>query len=540
MGYLERLRGYLERVARAPEGLPAVHVDLAAHRRRFAAAWEEVVASRKQLHSGDAPPERWQRDIWHKEDQLLYDMRWDLPTFVEEVADQLVESLVPDASAEELGKLINVAIGFAIGAEDTSGARGLDEEIGRIAQTACARLQRSYPRYGWESPARYTFEIRATRKHADRYTLTRSGTTLLQLPGLDAVRWLLALEAAQSLGPADEWRVSPELAAQLLKEPQREVEADELLDGSWPFSLATVRRLGAMKLLQYQGQDLERGFKGWSYAVFDRARPLLEDIAEQRATPFAVLADALLRDEVALALDGIRPAPERALRESAAAATALQARMVVHEIRNALVPAQIALSRLVRELGQVTDGEPFQRYRGRVDAGIHRALAFADEMLRVANLGVEPAAPFDVSAALRDAVAGLAGELNGNLRCAPLEAAPAVVGPRGRFVLAIANVLRNAAQPVAGREGIVEVSLGVKEDALVLCVDDDGPGVPPDQRRAIFDAGVALRAGGSGQGLALVRQVIEGEMAGSVACGDSPLGGARFEIVIPLRRGRTP
>ncbi|WP_437893524.1 ATP-binding protein [Sorangium sp. So ce124] len=539
MGYLERLRSYLERVARAPEGLAVVYIDLAAHRRHFAAAWERVVASRK-LSQDDTPPERWERDTWHREDELLYNMRWDLPTFVEEVADQLVESLVPDASAEELRRLIDVAIGFGIGDWDSSGARGLDEEIGRIAEAASERLKRSQQRYGWESPARYAFEIRAIRKHADRYTLTRSGATLLSLPGLDAVRWLLALEAAQSLGPADEWRISPELAAQLLKEPRREVEVEEQLDGSWPFSLATVRRLGAMKLLQYQRQDPEQGLMGWSYTVFDRARPLLEDIAEQRATPFAVLADALLRDEVALALDSVRPDPERALRESAAAATALQARMVVHEIRNALVPAQIALSRLVRELGHAMDIEPLQRHRGRVDAGIHRALAFADEMLRVANLGEEPAAPFDVSAALRDAIAGLAGELNGGLRCAPIEGAPAVVGPRGRFVLAITNVLRNSAQAVAGREGIVEVSLDVKDDEILLRVDDNGPGVPPDQRRAIFEPGVALRAGGSGQGLALVRQVIEGEMVGSVVCGESPLGGARFEIVIPLRRGRTP
>ena len=517
MRYLERLRGYLERAARAREGLRCVHIDLAAHRRHFVDAWEDIMATRK-LREDDAPPAPWLRDVQRKQDQLLRNMREHLPTFVEEVADQLIESLVPETYTDELATLIQVAIFRGAGAEISSGQPGIDEEINRIAKAACTRLQQSQ-RYGWESPARYAFEIRATRKQADRYTLTRGGATLLQLPGVDAVRWLLTLEAAQSLGPADEWRLSPDFAAQLLKEPQREVQVEELRDGSWPFSLATLGRLGAMGLLQYQGQDLERGFRGWSYTVYDRARPLLEDIAEQRATPFAVLADALLRDEVALALDGIRPDPERALRESAAAATALQARMVVHEIRNALVPAQIALSRLVRELGHTMAGDPFQRYRGRVDAGIDRALAFADEMLRVANLGVEPAAPFDVSAALRDAMAGLAGELKGSLRCAPLEGAPAVVGSRGRFVLAITNVLRNAAQAVAGREGIVEVSLEVKEDALVLRVDDDGPGVPPDQRRAIFDPGVALRAGGSGQGLALVRQVIEGEMAGSVACG---------------------
>ena len=107
-----------------------------------------------------------------------------------------------------------------------------------------------------------------------------------------------------------------------------------------------------------------------------------------------MLADALLRDEGARAFDGVRHDPETALRESAAATTELQARMVVHEIRNALIPAQVALSRLVRGLGEeAVAAEPLQRQRGRVDAGIQRALNFADEMLRVARIGMEPRTP---------------------------------------------------------------------------------------------------------------------------------------------------
>jgi nitrogen-specific signal transduction histidine kinase len=54
-------------------------------------------------------------------------------------------------------------------------------------------------------------------------------------------------------------------------------------------------------------------------------------------------------------------------------------------------------------------------------------------------------------------------------------------------------------------------------------------------RDAIFKPGVTLRPGGSGQGLALVWQVIVGEMLGSAVCDDSPLGGARFEIVMPAK-----
>ncbi|WP_437629832.1 ATP-binding protein [Sorangium sp. So ce854] len=538
MGFLERLRAYLERVERAPHGLPAVRIDIAAHRRHFVACCDRDQEERAERLLG-LPPEL-QRTTSRETEEEIEELRDSLPAFVEEVADQILETLAPNASSEELTHLINVAISWQMHVANVStGSRGLDQEIGRLASSARSQQRQRGARDGWRSPARYAFEIRATRRQNDRHVLTRSGAAFLELPGSDAVRWLLALEAAQSLGPADEWRASPELAVQLLREPAREIEVDELMHGAWQFSLSSIRRLGALRLLHYEHQDPSRGMEGWSYTVFEQARPLLEELAERHPTPFAVLANALLRDEVAHTLDSVRPDPELALRESAASATALQARMVVHEIRNALIPAQGALSRLVRDLGEATQVEPLRRHRVRVDAGIQRALAFADEMLRVANLGVEPAAPFDAAAAVRDAIAGVAVELNGSLRYLPPEGAPAaVVGPRARFVLAVTNLLRNAAQAVAGQGGIVEVSLEAQEERLVLRVDDSGPGVPVEQRRAVFEPGVALRAGGSGQGLALVRQVVEGEMHGAVACGDSPLGGARFEIVIPAREAK--
>jgi len=515
MGFLERLRAYLERVERAPQGLPAAWIDLAWHQRHFIAECDRAAA--------------------HKNPSAETKLKNNLRIFIEHVSDEILEELAPDASPRELADLIDAAISFALGLERTTGSRGRDEEIARFAGFALDRLSMDGAFDGWQWPSRYAFEIRATRRRGDRHVLTRSGTTFLGLPGIEAVRWLLALEAAQALGPMDDWRVSPELAAQLLKEPRGEFDRQGRV---WHFSMASIRRLGEMQLLRYEGLCPEGGVFQGSYQLLDRALPLLEEIAEQRPTPFSVLASALLRDEVGQTLDGVRPDPERALRDSAAEATALQARMVVHEIRNALIPAQTALGRLVRDLGDSVQVEPLGRLQRRVDAGIDRALTFADEMLRVANLGVEPPAPFDVAAAVRDALAGVAGELNGGLRYTPPEGAALVVGPRPRFVLAITNLLRNAAQAVMGREGIVEVAIEAQEDRVVLRVDDNGPGVAPEQRRAIFDAGVALRPGGSGQGLALVRQVIQDEMSGSVGCGDSPLGGARFEIVIPAGEAR--
>jgi signal transduction histidine kinase len=74
---------------------------------------------------------------------------------------------------------------------------------------------------------------------------------------------------------------------------------------------------------------------------------------------------------------------------------------------------------------------------------------------------------------------------------------------------------------------------------LRLTVEDSGPGVPPRMRESIFEAfaqadGSATRAfGGLGQGLAIVRGVARA-MGGDVSVRASELGGARFDVTLPL------
>lgn len=222
----------------------------------------------------------------------------------------------------------------------------------------------------------------------------------------------------------------------------------------------------------------------------------------------------------------------------------LHARMVVHELRNALVPAQMALSSLTRSLGDAASVEPVSKHARRIEGGLTRALDFAGQMLRAADLGDEPRSPFDAVAAVREAVASVATLLNGHLRFAPPEGTRAVFGPRARFVLAVINLLRNAAQASAAKAtaggGRVEVSFGPEGARVLIHVDDDGPGVPPEERHVIFEPGVAMRSGGSGQGLALVRRAVEVEMGGAVTCESGPLGGARFTIDLPTREFEPP
>jgi signal transduction histidine kinase len=80
-------------------------------------------------------------------------------------------------------------------------------------------------------------------------------------------------------------------------------------------------------------------------------------------------------------------------------------------------------------------------------------------------------------------------------------------------------------------------------DHVEIVVADDGPGVPPDERRRIFDRFVRLdsprarHAGGAGLGLAIVAQIAEAHH-GSIEVSESPSGGAQFVFRLPLAVGQ--
>jgi signal transduction histidine kinase len=103
----------------------------------------------------------------------------------------------------------------------------------------------------------------------------------------------------------------------------------------------------------------------------------------------------------------------------------------------------------------------------------------------------------------------------------------------------LGRLVRNLADNAA-RHAQSTVAIGVleRDGQVLLTVDDDGPGVPPAERERIFERFVRLDearardAGGSGLGLAIVRAIAAAE-GGSVGVEDSPLGGARFSVVLP-------
>jgi heavy metal sensor kinase len=104
-----------------------------------------------------------------------------------------------------------------------------------------------------------------------------------------------------------------------------------------------------------------------------------------------------------------------------------------------------------------------------------------------------------------------------------------------RLGQAVNNLLDNALKytPAGGH---VTLAAAAEPAAAVVSVTDDGPGVPPGEREAIFrrlyrgDASRSER--GLGLGLSLVKAVVESH-GGAVNVGEAPGGGARFVIRLP-------
>jgi signal transduction histidine kinase len=214
--------------------------------------------------------------------------------------------------------------------------------------------------------------------------------------------------------------------------------------------------------------------------------------------------------------------------------------MVAHEIRNALVPVQIALEALYEDMTLRGIGDLAERRRPPIDGGIDRIFRFVQDVASIADLAAKPAELFDLGPAVESAAAAIGQELSRSIPFAQEAELPPVMGHRDRFVLTIANLLRNASQARTDPPVAIQVTAGVNNGAEVFVrVDDDGPGVLPEDRGRVFEPGFSRRPGGSGQGLAFVREVVEGEMAGRVLCEESPLGGARFWVRLPVGAKRS-
>ncbi|MBB6122614.1 sensor histidine kinase [Sphingobium subterraneum] len=115
-----------------------------------------------------------------------------------------------------------------------------------------------------------------------------------------------------------------------------------------------------------------------------------------------------------------------------------------------------------------------------------------------------------------------------------------VMGEEQRLALVIDNLLDNAVS-FSPPGGLVQVTATVADNEVLLSVEDEGPGVPPEERETVFRRFHSVRPEGesfgkhSGLGLAIARSIVEGHQGRiSIEDRDDARSGACFHVHLPL------
>ena len=262
---------------------------------------------------------------------------------------------------------------------------------------------------------------------------------------------------------------------------------------------------------------------GWAGRI-QREEPLPPDEREGGAPEFAALRLALR--EMAT---GLTEGRARRLEAERLAAFREVARRVAHEMKNPLTPIRFAVAQLSRT------ARPEQQESLEVlQAESDRLELLAREFTEMGRLPEGPAAEVDLGELLMEL---------GRTTLPPSMAAtylidadtPRISGHYEPLRRAMSNLIRNAVEACGG-QGSVELGCrALGQNGAELRVTDHGPGVPEELRDRVFEPYVTEKHGGTGLGLALVRQTIEAH-GGRVRHEATPGGGATFVVTLPRVR----
>jgi len=109
----------------------------------------------------------------------------------------------------------------------------------------------------------------------------------------------------------------------------------------------------------------------------------------------------------------------------------------------------------------------------------------------------------------------------------PGELPPLQVDP-GRMEEVLVNLVQNALDATEG-EGPLRIRANRAASGLEIIIEDGGPGIPEEEREAVFELFHSTKAKGTGIGLPLCRKIVESH-GGTMALLDGEMGGAAFHL----------
>ncbi len=253
--------------------------------------------------------------------------------------------------------------------------------------------------------------------------------------------------------------------------------------------------------------------------------------------PILRLADAAESFGKGREVPNFRPRGAREVRRAASAFIEMKTRVERSlEQRTAMLAGvshdlRTVLTRFKLELALIGDSPEVEAMKKDIDEMarmLEAYLAFAR-----GDLG-EQSAPTDMAAFLEELK--LDAERNGHKASVVFHGPPIVTVRPAAFKRCLGNLVSNAARFAQDSIAIT----GHRDHRwLTVTIDDDGPGIPPAMREEVFKPFLRLDdarnqdEGGTGLGLAIARDIARSH-GGDIMLGDSPLGGLRATVRVPV------
>ncbi|HCM64407.1 MAG TPA: two-component system sensor histidine kinase CpxA [Morganella sp. (in: Bacteria)] len=290
-----------------------------------------------------------------------------------------------------------------------------------------------------------------------------------------------------------------------------------------PFLLLAATMLISSPLLLWLAWSLAKPARKLKNAADDVAKGNLRQHPELEAGPQEFLAAGNSFNQMISALERMVNAQQRLISD------------ISHELRTPLTRLQLATALLRRRHGENKELERIETETQRLDGMINDLLVLSRSQHKNELLRQNIKANELWDDILDDA------KFEAEQRHKTLE----ITSPPGPWTIycnpsalgsAFENIVRNALRYSNQR---IQVAFSADTQGITIVVDDDGPGVSPEDREHIFrpfyrtDEARDRESGGTGLGLAIVSTAIS-QHNGKVIANDSPLGGLRLEIWLPL------
>ena len=230
----------------------------------------------------------------------------------------------------------------------------------------------------------------------------------------------------------------------------------------------------------------------------------------------------------------IRPEGATEIRQAAAAFNRMQDRIrrflsqrsemlagVSHDLRTPLTRLRLSVEMLPRTEALRQDIDEMAADLAEMDSMIGVYLAFAR------GEGEEQAEQVNLATLLDDVATGARRSGATVTLNTPPELSLSLRA--GAVRRAVANLIDNASRHAHH----VLLTAEPQGRSVLVTVDDDGPGIPEDRRESVFRPFESDSAGGTGLGLTIARDIVRAH-GGDIVLGNSPLGGLRAQIRLPV------